>query len=109
MADYLLLAQLSVPSELESEFNRLYDEEHIPPLMKLPGVHSAKRYKLEWAHGAEYPEYLAVYELDDPELPRSKRWRDAADSGEWMTKIRPHVRQRWHAVFRMVKDHAPQK
>lgn len=109
MADYLLVAQLSVPAEIEAEFNRLYDEEHIPPLMKLPGVHSATRYKLEWSQGTDYPEYMAVYEIDDPEMPRSKEWRAAADVESWVTKVRPFVRQRWHAVFRKIKEHAPSK
>ena len=45
---FLYIAQVSIPVEHEAEFNRLYDDEHIPSLLEVPGVNSAQRYKLEW-------------------------------------------------------------
>jgi hypothetical protein len=96
---YLYLAQVSVPKEHESEFNRLYDDEHIPNLLKVQGVRAARRYKLEWGDEG-IPEYLAVYELDDPNLPRTVEWKTASDRGDWSIKIRPHLTVRLHGMFR---------
>ena len=52
-----------VPADVEEEFNRWYDEEHIPERLSIPGVLSAARYTaLEGA-----PKHLACYELTEPE------------------------------------------
>lgn len=108
MARFVLLAQLSVPPALEDEFNLLYDTEHIPPLLKLKGVHSVRRFRLISADADDYPEYLAIYELDDPGLPTSPEWRRLADGGHWAVAIRPHLKIRWHNIFEMLSEHALQ-
>ena len=70
---YLYVAQVSIPKEYESELNRLYDDEHVPNLLKVPGVRGCRRYKLEWGD-PEMPSYLALYDLDDPNLPKTDAW-----------------------------------
>ena len=47
MADYIYLVQMDIPTELEDEFNRIYDTEHVPNIVKAPGVHGCTRYRLE--------------------------------------------------------------
>ena len=47
MADYIYVVQLEIPPNLESEFNRIYDDEHVPNLLKVPGVVSVIRIKAE--------------------------------------------------------------
>jgi len=96
---YLYIAQTAIPSEHEDEFNRLYDEEHLPNLLQVKGVRSARRYKMEWGD-AGMATYLALYELDHPELPKTSEWKAASDKGEWSVKIRPHLRVRLHGMFR---------
>ena len=44
MADYIYLVQMDIPEELEADFNRIYDTQHIPNIVKAPGVHSCTRY-----------------------------------------------------------------
>lgn len=65
----------SSPSDLarEDEFNRWYDEVHVADLCAIPGVTSAARFKLsdvQLAPGlsASGHSYMAVYELDAPDL-----------------------------------------
>lgn len=99
MSEYLYLVQMDVPPELEAEFNRLYDEEHIPEISKLPGVLGARRYALE-TPAPGVPKYAALFRVDSAELPGGPAWRAAADSGEWKTKIRPHTFNRSHALFK---------
>ena len=40
MAGYILLIQMDVPAELEDNFNRYYNTQHVPNLLQVDGVHS---------------------------------------------------------------------
>ena len=40
---YLFLASMDVAPEKEALFNEVYDEEHVPNLLKVPGVISVTR------------------------------------------------------------------
>ncbi len=37
MADYMYLVQMDIPAALEDEFNRIYDTQHVPNIVKAPG------------------------------------------------------------------------
>ncbi|MFI6753805.1 hypothetical protein ACIBF4_02195 [Rhodococcus coprophilus] len=70
MINAVLLAyvQPTSPTE-EAEFNRWYDEVHIPQLVaRVPGVHAARRYRYaaDQFEGATPPSnrYLTLYEID---------------------------------------------
>jgi hypothetical protein len=44
---YLFVASMDVDPEKEALFNEVYDTEHIPNLLKVPGVHAVTRIKGE--------------------------------------------------------------
>jgi hypothetical protein len=46
-ARYLFIASMDVDADREALFNEVYDTEHIPMLLKVPGVLSARRYSVE--------------------------------------------------------------
>lgn len=100
MADYIYLALLSVPAELEQEFNDLYDTGYVPNLKKVPGVRDAARYKLEWSDDPNMPEYLATYVVENPDVPRSAEWKAASEKCGWAQRIRPHLKVRRHGMYR---------
>ena len=62
---YVLTVRVDVSPEKEDEFNAWYNEDHIPALVKVEGVRSAKRYRA--VEGT--PKYLAIYELENPKIP----------------------------------------
>ena len=64
MSKTLLMIMMEKPDGVsEEEFNRLYNESHIPALLSVPGVHGAKRYRLNGVDGdLDVPTYLALYE-----------------------------------------------
>ena len=99
---YIYAVQMDIPAELESEFNRIYDEDHVPTILRVEGVRSARRYRLEQSTKSGMPRYLAVYEIDEPEILDSPAWLEAIDKGEWKPKIRPHTGNRIHSVFRQI-------
>jgi Domain of unknown function (DUF4286) len=99
---HIYAVQMDIPAALESEFNRVYDEDHIPLILKVPGMRSARRYRLENSTRAGMPRYLAIYELDSAAVLESPAWLEAIDLGEWKPKIRPHTTNRIHSTFRQI-------
>lgn len=100
---YVFIAQLAIPKALEQRFTELYDNDHVPALMTVPGVRSCSRFKLVWSDGSDMPEYLAIYDVDAPDVPKSLAWQKASASGQWPQEIRPHMTVRRHGMFERVK------
>jgi len=112
-ANYLLTISMDVDADKEALFNEVYDNEHIPLLLKVPGVVSAKRYKMEplsMIVGGETktvamegePKYLAVYELENPDVLIGEGWARAVDSGRWPGEVRPYTRNRRHVLRKLI-------
>jgi hypothetical protein len=99
---HIYVVQMDIPTELEAEFNRIYDTDHVPTILKVPGVRSCRRYRLEHSTKEGMPRYLAVYEVDNAEIVNSPAWTEASDLGEWKPKIRPHTTNRQHSIFRQI-------
>jgi len=95
-ARYLYVVMMDVEPDKEAEFNEIYDKEHIPILLKVPGVLRAARYKTS-TEGA--PRYVAIYELDNPDVPNSEAFREASDTGAWPHQIRPYTKNRSRIVY----------
>ena len=110
---YVFTASMDVPPEKEALFNELYDTEHVPLLLKVPGVLAATRVKTEpltMIIGGERktiviegePRYSAIYELESAEVLVSDGWAKAVDQGRWITEIRPYVSNRRHTLKRVI-------
>jgi len=69
MAKYIMVVPSAPTAGKEAEYNKWYDEIHVPEVCAIPGITGAIRYKLDPA-SAEKPSspYLAIYavETDDP-------------------------------------------
>jgi hypothetical protein len=84
----VLMVYADVPEEVEEEFNRWYDEEHIAERLSIPGVLNAARYVAR--RGG--PKYLACYELTEPEAYFSDIWqRYLNHPTEWSKRMAPTV------------------
>jgi hypothetical protein len=99
---HLFMVELDIPAEHEAEFNRIYDSEHFPSLSKVPGVLRAGRYRLERSTKSKTARYLALYEIETPEVLESEAWRQAAEFGDWIGKIRPLLVTREHSIFQRI-------
>ena len=85
---YVFVASMDVTPEAEALFNEVYDTEHVPNLLQVPGVRSVTRMKGEPARfaiaggvrelPAPSPIYMAIYEGG-----RTSQcgWRSAASPG----------------------------
>ncbi len=59
----LLIVMSSIAPEKEEAFNRWYNEDHVPKILeRIPGVLSARRYKI-MEGGGEY-QFIAMYEFE---------------------------------------------
>ena len=109
---WLFMASMDVDPERETLFNEVYESEHVPNLMTVPGVQAVTRMKGEpfrLAIGGEVkempapmPVYTAIYEIDSPEVLESPEWAAAVEKGRWPTEVRPYTRNRHHALWRVL-------
>jgi hypothetical protein len=99
MAGYIYLVQMDSPAEMEEEFNRVYDTEHVPNIKNAPGVRSCTRYRLVSANVEGVARYAAVYEVDSPDVPESDGWKAQSEKGDWPALIRPYTTNRSHLIF----------
>ena len=102
MAGYIYLVQMDVPEELEDDFNRIYDTQHVPNILNAPGVSSCTRYRLESTDAAGVARYAAVYGIEWPDVPESDGWKAESEKGDWPTMIRPHTTNRSHHIFKQI-------
>ncbi|WUI02422.1 hypothetical protein OHR68_11665 [Spirillospora sp. NBC_00431] len=80
----LLLARaMTVEPAREPDFHAWYAEEHIPTLHALPGWRRTRRYVLV---DGRAPRFLALHEIDDPDVFATDAYR-AATSTPWRTEI----------------------
>jgi hypothetical protein len=85
---YVFWVMMDVEPHREALFNELYDTEHVPLLLKLPGCVNAVRYRTS---AAGEPRYLCAYEVERADLPMSKLWNDTSDVGRWKPEVRPYT------------------
>ncbi len=90
---YRFIVSMDVAPEKEALFNEVYDQEHIPNLMEVPGVLGVIRVKglpfalniggerKEVAHTG--PAYAAIYELASADVLASEAWAKAVEAGRW--------------------------
>jgi hypothetical protein len=92
---YVFWVMMDVEPHCEALFNELYDTEHVPLLLKLPGSVNVARYKTD---AAGEPRYLAAYEVERTDLPMSKEWNDTSDIGRWKPEVRPYTYNKRYIV-----------
>ena len=52
--------------------------------------------------GAGHATYLALYELDSPDVLLSKEWAAAGEQGRWPKEVRPYTTTRSHIVRKVI-------
>jgi len=111
---YLFSAAMDVEPQKDSLFHEVYDTEHVPMLLKVPGVISVARFKKQDVTliiGGERktvvvesePTYNALYEIESPEVLVSEAWGKAVDQGRWAGQVRPYTKNRRHVLYRRLE------
>jgi len=99
----LLVVTAEVDAEVEADWNRWYDEVHLPDALACPGVLSGRRYLASGdisesdrgqSRRKQVRLYTTVYELESPAAVTTKEF--AAMRG-W-SRFAPHVRSQTRVV-----------
>lgn len=108
---WLFVVSMDVTPEKEALFNEVYDTEHVPYLLEVPGVRRVTRARsepLRVSIGGEVketppasPRWTAIYELDDPAVLAGPDWAAAVERGRWPSEVRPHCFNRAHALYKI--------
>ena len=111
-AKYVFMVSMDVAAEKEALFNEVYDREHIPNLLAVPGVLGVSRVKSQpfaVSIGGERKEmpagnpfYTAIYELESPEVLVSDAWAQAVEAGRWPREVRPFTSNRRNVLARVI-------
>lgn len=106
---WIFVVSMDVAADKEALFNEVYDEEHVPYLLQVPGVRKVTRAKsvpLTVTIGGERkespaasPRWTAIYELDSPDVLAGEGWAAAVEKGRWPGEVRPHTSNRSHALY----------
>jgi len=110
---FLFSAAMDVTADRETLFHEVYDTEHIPLILKVPGVISAARFEIQpfsMILGGERktmdpqgaPRFHALYELESPEVLLSEGFARAVDQGRWPGQVRPFTKNRRHVLYQRI-------
>jgi hypothetical protein len=110
---YLFTAAMDVEPGKDAIFNEVYDKEHVPSLLEVPGVISVARFKrreLEMFIGGERkkivieaePAYTALYEIENPDVLVTPAWSAAVEKGCWPAQVRPYTKNRRHFMWERI-------
>ena len=108
-AKYLYIVSMDVDPDKEELFNEIYDTEHVPNILKVPGVIAATRTTLQPAdpsaagghrtlNPASEARYSVIYEIESPDIMFSEAWKEQAEKGRWPSEVRPHTKNRSHVI-----------
>ena len=97
---YVFWVMMDVEPHREALFNDLYDNEHLPLLLKLDGCVNTVRYRTTTPGE---PRYLCAYEVERTDLPMSQSWNDTSDIGRWKPEVRPYTSNKRYIVSERMK------
>lgn len=106
-ASYIFVVHTEVTDEMEQEFNRWYDEEHMPMVCAMEGWIRGRRYKLvestHHASGGQPPpdlshRYLAIHELEREGFAGLVGFKESSDT-PWRQEMMSGVINRQLRLF----------
>ncbi len=111
-ARYVFTVSMDVTADKEDLFNEVYDEEHVPYLLEVPGVVSVTRTRtvpLKVIIGGEVkeveagtPRYTALYYLVSAVVLASDGWVESVERGRWAPEVREHTFNRAHSLAKII-------
>ena len=97
----VLVVTMEVDPEDEAEFNKWYNEQHLPERMEIPGYVSARRFKLEEGNGALT--YLCIWELEDGSPLQSQMYQEQnADPTALYLRVNQTIKARTRGLYHQI-------
>jgi hypothetical protein len=101
LSDCLLIVTAEVDASVEADWNRWYDDVHLPDALACPGVLAGRRYvssgeisESDRGQGKRTPTriYTTVYELESPAAVETKEFKAMRGWGRFSPQVRSHTR-----------------
>ena len=97
----ILVVMMEVDEGHDEEFNRWYNDEHLPERLEIPGYVSARRFKLQEGEGVL--QYLCIWELEDASPLDSDLYHAQRDRPSKLREAAaPHIRQRARGLYQQI-------
>ncbi len=97
----VMVVMMDVDPEHEEEFNRWYDDEHLPERLEIPGYVSARRFKLQDGEGVL--KYLCIWELEDGSPLESEEYQAQRERpSELRDRAQSYVKQRARGLYKQI-------
>ena len=97
----ILVVMMEVDPAHDDEFNRWYNEEHLPERLEIPGYVSARRFKLEEGEGVL--KYLCIWELEDGSPLQSEAYQaQRRRLSELRDRVNTHIKQRMRGLYTQI-------
>ena len=97
----VLVVTMEVDPADEAEFNKWYNEQHLPERMAIPGYVSARRFRLVEGDGALT--YLCIWELEDGSPLQSRMYQEQqADPTALYLRVNGTIKARTRGLYRQV-------
>lgn len=93
-ARFFYMVTFEIDEADEALFNDIYETEHIPNIMKVPGVLGVARFRDHTPNERGWLVYSAMYYLERADLPDTDEWKTESDKGRWAPMIRPRIKSR---------------
>jgi hypothetical protein len=108
---HLLAVFAGIPAEIEDDFNKWYNTQHVPERLAIPGFQQAARYTSLKGE----PKYLALYELEDAKVLETPEYQKlGANPNDWDRRILPQLQVQARTIYERMftcgeapPEHAP--
>lgn len=106
---YIWTVAMDVAPEKEDLFNELYESEHIPNLLNVPGIEKATRYRVvrgtDGSTSTSFQKYFTTYEMQNKEVWGSPEFiKYARHAGSWPQLVRPYTSNRRHILYEKISE-----
>jgi hypothetical protein len=88
MAPALQLGRMSVPANVEAEWNAWYSGTYVPNYEKVPGVIRGRRFRALVGE----PTYLTFYEFANPKVSETEAWKAQQNAVPISAQMRAHMK-----------------
>jgi hypothetical protein len=89
MPTWLLVVDVTVESVVEDDWNKWYNDIHLPEIAACPGFERAARYVSESGGGRRY---LTIYAITGPEALEGEEFRSSRGWDDYAGRVQASVR-----------------
>ena len=104
-APYSMMITFEIAPADEAEFNDVYDNDHLPNILKRKEVVEIIRFRDAKPNEKGFLVYSAIYLLTKENFHETPEWKELSELGRWAPVIRPKIKSRARRAGPVVARH----